>query len=384
MTEYALNGLKVRLGTPKVVSEGIGHLWFPRITRFDTGEVLVKHSIAPDSGNLMLTGAGLHVSFDDGETWNFHYNVSEAAEVVLPQTGTAIAGIVFHLYAGADGSLRNLRGHRVRYENGGRTFVFEPWTVTFNGLPRDVKHEPIKGQHGVLGRPVTVVHGDVIDIDGGLLATLYMRYAGDARYTLVALTSTDGGYTWDYRSTIAEPDNKDDALDGPCEPSMVRLVDGDLMCIMRAGGGIGQRLWRSYSSDEGHTWSPAERLVAESVDPTVRRLANDVLVLSTGRPGVKLWFSTDVRGQDWESIDVVEHHNATLSQPEHSIVPSQSADPWERHGTDQTSGYTSMVEISPNRFLLTYDRTPFGWIPVGEDSPERGRIYVIAVDVERI
>jgi hypothetical protein len=384
MTEYTLNGLKVTIGTPKVVSEGIGHLWFPRIIKFDTGEVLIKHSIAPDSGNLLLTGAGIHVSFDDGETWDFHYNLSEAAEVTVPQTGDGVAGVVFHTSTGADGSLRNLRGHMIRYENGGQTFVFQPWTAAFNGLPRDVKSDPIKGQHGVLVRPETVIHGDIVEIEDGLLSTIYMRYAGDPRYSLVAMTSSDGGYTWEYRSLIASADGEPDALDGPCEATMVRLVDGDLMCIMRAGGGIGQPLWRSYSSDDGRTWSPSERMIAESVDPTVRRLANDVLVLSTGRHGVKLWLSTDDRGQDWQPIDLIAHHNAALPEPEHSIVPSLSADPWERHGTDQTTGYTSMVEISPNRFLLTYDRTPFGWLPVKADSPERGRIYAVAIDVERI
>ena len=42
-----------------------------------------------------------------------------------------------------------------------------------------------------------------------------------------------------------------------------------------------------------------------------------------------------------------------------------------------------MIEVSPNRLLLVYDRTPFGWKPVPADSAERGRIYVLPVEIQR-
>ena len=83
-------------------------------------------------------------------------------------------------------------------------------------------------------------------------------------------------------------------------------------------------------------------------------------------------------------LDLIEHHNAALPEPEHRIVPSMSDDPWVRHTDDQTTGYTSMMEVAPNRILVTYDRTPFGWEPVEPDSPERGHIYVVPVDVQRL
>ena len=42
-----------------------------------------------------------------------------------------------------------------------------------------------------------------------------------------------------------------------------------------------------------------------------------------------------------------------------------------------------MVEVSPNRLLLVYDRSPFGWGPVPTDSDERSRIYVLPIEVQR-
>ena len=54
-----------------------------------------------------------------------------------------------------------------------------------------------------------------------------------------------------------------------------------------------------------------------------------------------------------------------------------------RGARDQTTAYTELVEIEPNRLLMAYDRTPFGWQPVPVDSDERGRVFVMPIDVER-
>ncbi|MSP14404.1 MAG: exo-alpha-sialidase [Chloroflexi bacterium] len=172
-----------------------------------------------------------------------------------------------------------------------------------------------------------------------------------------------------------------DMREGPCEPTMIQLANGDLMCIMRTGGGAQWHLIRSYSSDRGQTWSPADRLPAFSVDPTVRQVQNGVIALSAGRPGIYLWLSSDPRGSSWESLDILAHHNGILPSMHH-IRPGKSGrdaeDPY------QTTAYTEMVEVAPNRLLLVYDRIPFGWSPVPIDSDERSRIYALTIDIERI
>ena len=170
----------------------------------------------------------------------------------------------------------------------------------------------------------------------------------------------------------------------PDESSFLQLEDGDLMCVMRVGGGKDQLLARTYSSDGGKTWSVPDRLPAYSVAPCLRLIENGTLAISTGRPGIYLWLSTDSRGETWQEIDVVAHHNAMMTDPKHTIMPERSGDREKRHSYDQTTAYTVMVEIAPNRLLLVYDRIPFGWKGVPTDSEERNRIYVLPIEVERV
>ena len=69
-------------------------------------------------------------------------------------------------------------------------------------------------------------------------------------------------------------------------------------------------------------------------------------------------------------------------------MPLQDTDPTPSFGGfglnhEQTTSYTEMVEVEPNRLLMVYDRTPFGWNPVPPDSEERSRVFVLPINVER-
>ena len=50
----------------------------------------------------------------------------------------------------------------------------------------------------------------------------------------------------------------------------------------------------------------------------------------------------------------------------------------------QTTSYTAIVEVAPNRIYLVYDRTPYGWKPVPAESGERSRIFLLEAEVQRI
>ncbi len=151
----------------------------------------------------------------------------------------------------------------------------------------------------------------------------------------------------------------------------MQLADGDLMCVSRVGTGKDQKLARAYSGDGGKNWSQVDRLPAFSVAPQLLRLANGALALVTGRPGLFLWISGDSRGRKWESVDLMAHHNRT--------VPSSF-----QMNAKQTSAYIDLIEVSPNRVFIVYDRTPFGWEPVPPNSGERSRIYLLEVKIERV
>ncbi|RIK25727.1 MAG: hypothetical protein DCC55_40445 [Chloroflexi bacterium] len=252
-------------------------------------------------------------------------------------------------------------------------------------LPRDIRpYEPHQLVPGMVNGGIQMFDGDGLEVGGQLLTTMYLTFQGDDLYSTIALTSDDEGHTWRYLSTIAGPEAVPGAPEGPCEPGMVQLATGELMCVLRVGSGSTWNLFRSYSRDEGRTWSPVDRLPAFSVEPSLRRLHNGTLALTTGRAGIYLWLSTDPRGTAWQPIDLVAHHNTWAPSSRYTIVPEQSGDRALRHAHDQTTAYTELVEVAPNRLLMVYDRTPFGWNPVPHDSDERSRVFALPMHIERI
>lgn len=110
-----------------------------------------------------------------------------------------------------------------------------------------------------------------------------------------------------------------------------------------------------------------------------------MLLLSTGRPGIFLWLSGDARGAKWSPVDIVDWHNQALDEPSHIKIPAPAStkiDPLSaRKG--QTISYTAMVEVSPNRIFLVYDRAPLGWQALDKDSGERSQIYLLEAEIQR-
>jgi len=110
-----------------------------------------------------------------------------------------------------------------------------------------------------------------------------------------------------------------------------------------------------------------------------------VLLLSTGRPGISLWVSDDARGTQWSPVDIVDWYNQALDEPFHIKIPAPAStgiDPLSaRKG--QTTSYMAMVEVSPNRIFLVYDRGPLGWHTLEKDSGQHSQIYLLEAEIER-
>lgn len=384
MQTINLEGLRVDLGDPVMVGEGVGHHWFPQIAQFPTGELCVSVSVNPDAHKLAFGAQGLYFSTDEGKTWERRYTVTEAANginIPRPNGDLLVLGRVLPDPAG---QWHTFSGNYVRYQDGGHRLLVEDRALHIEGLPKDIlPFEEEKVFPGTPHRGWLTFDGNAIEFEGQLLATIYVKFQGDRLYSTLLLNSEDEGHTWRYISTVAGPDAVPDATEGPCEPHLAVLETGELMCVMRVGSGSQWNLARSYSGDGGRTWSPVDRLPAFSVEPCLRRLHNGTLVISSGRAGIYLWLSTDPRGESWQQIDLVSHHNGWAPGASHTIVPETSGIREERHARDQTTAYTEIVEIAPNRLLLTYDRTPFGWQPVPIESEERSRVYVLPIEIER-
>ena len=376
-------GLRVVAQTPRVVAEGVGFCWYPSIRQFSTGELMISYSLNPDSGENLVNVTGVSLSKDNGSTWARHCDVtglSGRLDISLPD-GT-LAGPNQPYKPDPIGQWRTFVGNYGRFEKGGQQYTVDLWGTRIEGLPRDVNPRDVQSR---TRWAELSPFRDILELEPGRhLATTYMTFTGDKRYTTVALLSEDEGRTWHYLSTVVGADAGADASEGFCEACLVRLEDGDVMCVGRMGGGREQLLARTYSSDEGETWSPIDRLPAWSVLPDIVRLSNGVLALSTGRPGLFLWLSTDPRGEHWEPFDVMAHHNAEMDGA-HQISPGRyGLEPTTREQyrtvhhdfdePDQTTSYTSILELSPNRLLMVYDRIPYGWMPVPTDAEVRSRI----------
>jgi hypothetical protein len=145
--------------------------------------------------------------------------------------------------------------------------------------------------------------------------------------TSVCMVSKDKGHTWTRRGTIG----RGDAALPMAEPMISPTSDGRLACVIRRDPGP---LVITFSDDGGRTWEPVRSLNKFGVFPGILLLENGVLVCSFGRPGVHLKFSLDGRGREW-------------TEPV-SLIPATGK--WDA----QSCGYTSMLAVGPDEFLIAY------------------------------
>lgn len=157
----------------------------------------------------------------------------------------------------------------------------------------------------------------------------------DALATLL-FVSDDAGKTFRFYSMVASPKHAPLGYNGPCEPSLIRLKNGEFLCAMRTGAGISsgsQSILFARSSDQGMTWS---RFASsrQGVWPVLVQMSNGVVACSYGRTGNRVMFSAD-DGRTWFKTIV--------------LTPDMQG----------TSGYTDMIEVSPGRLLVVYDEREY-------------------------
>jgi len=153
-------------------------------------------------------------------------------------------------------------------------------------------------------------HAVVALRDGSLLAGMYGYFRTDTvrvaefpqwniyKYRTFVVRSCDRGKTWDYLATVAyDPTIGQESF---CEPDLLVLPDGEILCFMRTGGNAGKftPLYLSRSADDGKTWSKPEPVADRGVWPNACRMKNGVIVCTYGRPDSWLMFSLD-DGKTW-------------------------------------------------------------------------------------
>ena len=197
-------------------------------------------------------------------------------------------------------------------------------------------------------------NGDVKKLeDGSLVAGIYPGYYQNLNGEVLDCAisfymSTDQGYNWERIGKIPfqtsagiDPDSyviKDG--EGFNEPTFEILGDGTFLCVMRTG--FNTPMYKSLSNDKGRHWSVPEPFTSNGVNPNLLRLENNVLVLSSGRPGVQVRFNIDGDGTLWtEPIEM-------LPFMEEGGRYGNSPSRWP------TCGYTSLLPANEHTFYVVW------------------------------
>lgn len=118
------------------------------------------------------------------------------------------------------------------------------------------------------------------------------------------VVSEDGGKTWRMRSVIASaPEMPFGCCGDGGEMSLAESTNGNLICAMRTDmsiEGYPADTLVCLSEDGGYTWTKPKKAADSSVTPHVVSLADGIVLLIYGRPGVHFKISED-NGKTWSS-----------------------------------------------------------------------------------
>ncbi|MCB1104993.1 MAG: exo-alpha-sialidase [Opitutaceae bacterium] len=393
--------MRLEWGDPVLVAEspfcnepGVdrwGYYQFPVLDRLMDGRIAVTFHINKDSARAYGKGTdepNRGVSADGGMTWTRAFPTDAVAGLVLPdgqRVRVGTADVTPRPALVADYQLPPTRGTAIG-SYGQQPYV----TYLHRELPAELQGVPLarwdaaaqcwQTERARLDDPdllrasaegvfPVVWWGDVnLAPDGSLIGVVYpARLEGTefAHWHCGCYRSVDGGRSWQLAGRILyRPDSTIDChaaqRDGFSEPASVILPDGELVAVLRTTDGNGDGpLYLCRSVDLGVTWTPPKILRRNGVLPRLLRLANGILVMSTGRPGADLSFSSDGRGETW-------------SEP-HLLVPITSD--YNQH---DSCGYTSLLALDDNAFLVAYS-----WFqkPAGHGGTRKA-IYVRRVRVQ--
>jgi len=147
-------------------------------------------------------------------------------------------------------------------------------------------------------------------------------------------------------STIAyDPDIYGEGFDEPC---LLRVPDGRILCMLRTGSG--RPIYKSWSSDDGKGWSEPVKTGVVGVEPKLLLMTSGVIACSYGRSRKDVSDRPGPFGFPSEDAWIMFSQDGGETWTNHTVL-------YEGPST----GYTSMVELSPGELLCTHDILGFGW-----------------------
>ena len=385
--------LKVEVLDTVKIHESRHYGWFPSVQMLSTGELICDFSLDGDVATFESNFWGYTVSTDQGKTWGMRHTAgalfregSYTRDPALPDGSMLVVAGYFVPKQGDD--YRTVQAASVRLSDGGQTALFK--RDVFVHLPKAAQRLKLEettltnfeslGGSKIKEAAILSFSGTIVAArDGGWLTTMYGKWEGDQYFRTIVVRSNSEGKVWDFVATIAADDAADAALaregetktEGFAEPRMIRLMDGRLFTVMRRGGA--NIMYKSWSSDEGRTWTEPASLGFRGVEPALMMMKSGILAFSTGRPDpIAVRFSLD--------------GGATWTSPTGLTKGFELDDPKKPQGAQKSTCYTGLVEVEPGKLLVVYDHLPFagGWGLNPADKPEAmNTIYGTFVKVDR-
>ena len=241
--------------------------------------------------------------------------------------------------------------------NGTFTVEVKDKPISFRGLPKGANNFRTDGR------------GYVKLADGSLIMSIILDWG------IVAYSSSDGGFLWDYTGTILDAADAPDSEEGPNENDLALLSNGTIICIIRLDAGDGRRVLppdmkahhmlpyvKTISSDGGKTWSKPISLVDTRghmmgcARPRLLGLSGGGVVLSGGRLNHTnhenyLWVNTEGDGRDWEAVSISYVHNKL--EPNTTLHFGASVN---NSNARISTSYTSIVATGPSSGYVVYSR----------------------------
>ena len=365
----------VQLGQPRLVAEGpvTEHRWgrwqFPTLDAGAKGEMLLFVHVEPDSAASYGKVRKVYVSVDKGRTWREDAGAARRAFGLRLANGEWLRTDTVPATPIAEVQLPAQRAERVSYKTPFQLYLLRElpeklrniYFQRFAGQWTPESHplnDPQALRYATGGLIPQIWWGDMKVLkDNSIVALTYPYYHASQptpHTSAASYRSTDNGRTWQKTGHMLYPE-PDRRRDGFTEPALEVLPNGELLGVLRTtdGNGVGP-MYSVRSADQGRTWSPPQSFAETGVLPRLLQLRNGVLVLSSGRPGVDLRFSTD-NGRTWSPAKEL------LPLPDRAKIQADSC------------GYTSLLPLGKDRFLIAYS-----WF-----TPPSGRksIYVREVRV---
>jgi hypothetical protein len=221
MVKYPLRNGLVEAAAPVEVGHNTGHFWFPSLHKLGDKTLMCAVIRSADVAQGKWPGE-LFVSEDAGTSWRRDQSIETYGHTSVSHDQSTTLMMPYELWplAPQDRASGVVRGTLLSRPADGPIGV-EAREVRFCDFPA-----PLEAYNG---DELTLRHnGNILHLsDGSLYTTLYGTFAGEkrahSRYCCFAAVSEDGGFTWCYRSTVADGGAAAGAPEGPNESATLLL-----------------------------------------------------------------------------------------------------------------------------------------------------------------